>query len=102
MHGRSYFDYKLSVNADKRYNLIRKFETDAARVHDGQHFEAVLSQCNSSADVYGDRGYPSRARQSHLRVNGYRPQIQRWSTSKYRISECQKGAISESPRRGLG
>ena len=51
-HGKSYFGYKLSVNADRRYKLIRKIETDTASVHDGQHFEAVLDRTNTSADVY--------------------------------------------------
>jgi len=41
-HGKTYFGYKLSVNADRRYKLIRKLENDTARVHDGQHFKAVF------------------------------------------------------------
>ena len=89
-HGKSYFGYKLSVNADRRYKLIRKIETDTARVHDGQHFEAVLDQTNTSSDVYADRGYPSQARESDLKASGYRPQIQRRGTSKRKLSECQQ------------
>ena len=89
-HGKSYFGYKLSVNADRRYKLIRKIETDTARVHDGKHFEAVLDQTNTSSDVYADRGYPSQARESDLKASGYRPQIQRRGTSKRKLSECQQ------------
>ena len=89
-HGKGYFGYKLSVNADRRYKLIRKIETDTASVHDGQHFEAVFDRTNTSADVYADRGYPSQARESDLRVNGYRPQIQRRGTSKRKLSDCQQ------------
>jgi IS5 family transposase len=89
-HGKSYFGYKLSVNADRRYKLIRKIETDTARVHDGQHFEAVFDQTNTSSDVYADRGYPSQARESDLKASGYRPQIQRRGTSKRKLSKCQQ------------
>jgi len=89
-HGKSYFGYKLSVNADRRYKLIRKIETDTARVHDGQHFEVVLDQTNTSSDVYADRGYPSQARESDLKASGYRPQIQRRGSSKRKLSECQQ------------
>ena len=89
-HGKSYFGYKLSVSTDRRYKLIRKIQTNTASVHDGQHFDAVFDRTNTSADVYADRGYPSQARESDLRVNGYRPQIQRRGTSKRKLSECQQ------------
>jgi len=65
-HGKSYFGYKLSVNADRRCALIRKIETGTARVHDVQHFEAVLDKANTSSDGYADQGDPSQARGSHL------------------------------------
>lgn len=40
-HGKSYFGYKLSVNVDNKYKLIRKFETDTASTHDSQHFDVA-------------------------------------------------------------
>jgi len=89
-HGESDFGYKLSVNADRRYKLIRRIETNTARVHDGQHFEAVLDRANTSSDVYSDRGYPSQARDSDPKISGYRPQIQRRGAPKRKLSECQK------------
>ena len=89
-HGKSCFGNKLSVNADSRYKLIRTIETDTARVHDSQHFEAVLDRTNTSLDVYADRNHPRHARESDLRINGYRPQIQRRGTSKRKLSECQQ------------
>lgn len=89
-HGKSYFGYKLSVNADRRYKLIRKIATDTASVHDGQHFEAVFDRTNTSADVYADRGYPSQPRESDLTAKGYRSQIQRKRTAKRKLSECQQ------------
>lgn len=41
-HGKSYFGYKLSVGADKRYKLIRKSKVSTASEHDTLHFEAVI------------------------------------------------------------
>ena len=42
--GKRQIGYKLSVNADKRYKLIRKLQTETATVHNGQHLEVVLDQ----------------------------------------------------------
>jgi IS5 family transposase len=71
----NYFGQKLSVNADRRYKLIRKIEADTANVHDGQHFDTLFDRSNTSADVYADRGYLSQAPDSDLRGNDYRQQI---------------------------
>ncbi|HEX7988397.1 MAG TPA: IS5 family transposase [Duganella sp.] len=46
-HGKSYFGYKLSANADKRYKLIRKIKISTASEHDTLHFEEVLDPDNS-------------------------------------------------------
>lgn len=41
-HGKSHYDYKLSVSVDKQHTLIRLLVTDTASTHDCQHFEVVL------------------------------------------------------------
>ncbi|WP_223164921.1 transposase, partial [Massilia mucilaginosa] len=33
-HGKSYFGYKVSANADKRYKLVRKIKVSTASEHD--------------------------------------------------------------------
>jgi IS5 family transposase len=38
-HGKSYFGYKVSANADKRYKLVRKIKVSTASEHDTTHFE---------------------------------------------------------------
>jgi hypothetical protein len=38
-HGKSYFGYKLSANADKRYKLIRKLKVNTASEYDANRFE---------------------------------------------------------------
>jgi IS5 family transposase len=89
-HGKSYYGYKLSINADKRYKLIRKIKTDTASVHDSQHFDAVLDRNNTSRNVYADRGYPSAEREIWLKANGYRYQIQRKGCKNKPLSACQQ------------
>ena len=89
-HGKSYFGYKLSINADKRYKLIRKIKIDTASVHDSQHFDAVEDRNNTSKDLYADRGYPSKAREDWLKARGYRNHIQRKGAKNKPLSECQQ------------
>ncbi len=89
-HGKSYFGYKLSVNVDAKYKLIRKFETDTASTHDSQHFDKVFDTGNTSRDVYADRGYPSEAREALLKQRGYRSRIQRKGHANKPLSACQQ------------
>jgi len=89
-HGKSYFGYKLSINVDKKYKFIRKIETDTASTHDSQHFEKVFDSCNTSRDVYADRGYPSEEREAWLKEKGFRNQIQRKGRRNNALSACQQ------------
>lgn len=89
-HGKNHFGYKLSINVDAKYKVIRKLETDTASRHDSQHFDHVFDSDNTNRDVYADRGYPSAAREAWLKSNGYRNQIQRKGTRKKPLSECQQ------------
>ena len=89
-HGKHFFGYKLSINVDNKYKIIRNFETDTASVGDGDHFNAVIDPMNTSADVYADRGYPSKAREAWLKENGYRNQIQRKGQANKPLSEAQQ------------
>ncbi|OQS25446.1 IS5 family transposase [Chromobacterium haemolyticum] len=89
-HGKSYFGYKLSVNVDNKYKLIRKFETDTASTHDSQHFDKVFDTGNTSRDIYADRGYPSEAREAQLAQEGFRNQIQRRGYTNKPLSDCQQ------------
>lgn len=89
-HGQSHFGYKLSINADNKYKVIRKIETDTASTHDSQNFTNVLDPCNTSRDVYADRAYPSEAREAELKARDFRNQIQRKGSRNHPLSECQK------------
>lgn len=50
-HGKSYFGYKLSACAHKRYKLIRKVKISTASEHDMLHFEAVIDPANTSRAI---------------------------------------------------
>lgn len=89
-HGKSYFGYKLSANADKRYKLIRKIKISTASEHDTLHFEQVLDPANTSRDVYADKGYVDGGREARLRGQGWRMHIQRKSNKGKPLSEAQE------------
>lgn len=89
-HDKSYFGYKLSVNVDNKYKLIRRFVTDTASTHDRQHFDGVFDASNTGRVVYADRGYPSEARETQLKQHGYRNRIQRKGYANKPLSECQQ------------
>ena len=55
-HDKSNFGFKLSAHDDKKYKVIYKIETVKVSAHDSQHFDTVLDGCNTSTDVYVDRG----------------------------------------------
>ena len=89
-HGKSTYGFKLSIGVDRKHKLIRKLVTDTASVHDSQHFEVVLDDRNTSAEVYADRGYPSQEREEQLKAQGYRSRIQRKGSRNHPLSECQQ------------
>ena len=89
-HGKNHFGYKLSINVDTKYKVIRQFETGTASIHDSKHFEAVIDRGNTSRDVYADRGYTSLDRETWLKDQGYRNQIQRKGKRMKPLSECQQ------------
>jgi len=63
-HGKSFFGFKVTANTDKRYKLIRKIKVTTASSHDTNHLEAVLDQGNTSKDIYADKGYANKGRET--------------------------------------
>jgi IS5 family transposase len=89
-HGKSYFGYKLSANADKRYKLIRKIKISTASAHDTLHLEAVIDPGNTSRDIYADKGYVDGERELRLTAPGWRMHIQRKGSKDKRLAEAQE------------
>jgi IS5 family transposase len=84
------FGFKLSVNVDKKYKVIRKSETGTASIHATQHFDGVFEETNTSRDVYADRGYPSDARKEKLKIGGFREHMERKSKRNNPLWQCQQ------------
>lgn len=89
-HGKSYYGYKLHANTDRRWGFIRKSDVTTASVNDTEVFETILDDTNTRKDVYADRGYAKRARETELNAQGYRANIQRKGTAQRPISEAQQ------------
>jgi len=89
-HSKSYFGYKLSANADKRYKLIRRIKISTASEHDTLHFEEVIDPDNTSRDIYADKGYVDGEREARLEGQGWRMHIQRKGTKDKPLSEAQE------------
>ena len=87
-HGKSYFGYKLTVNADKRYKLIRTIKVTTASEHDTLHLDDGWAPLNTSRDRYADKGYAER--EARLKSEGYRVHIQCKAKKGKPLSECQQ------------
>ena len=88
-HGKSYYGYKVGINVDKRYKIIRRVVTDTAATADSHQFDKVLDpRNNTSRAVYADRGYPSAARELLLKAKGLSNHIQRKGVRNRPLSEC--------------
>lgn len=101
-HGKSYFGYKLSANADKRYKLIRQVKISTASEHDTLHLEDILDPtipaktCMLTKAMWTKRAkHDSRPRVCGFISNVKPPKANRCQTAK-------RGAIPESPRHGPG
>jgi IS5 family transposase len=89
-HGKSYFGYKLSASADKRYKLLRKIKISTAAENDTCHLEDVLDRLNTCRDLYGDKGYVDGEREARLKSHGWRVHIQRKARQGKPLSDCQR------------
>lgn len=89
-HGKSYFGYKVSANADKRYKLVRKIKVSTATEHDITHFEDVLDPANTNRNMLADKGYVDGEREVRLSKQGWRMHIQRKGSKDKPISDTQQ------------
>ena len=66
--------------------------------YDSRHFETILDDWNTSAEVYADSGYPSQEREGQLKASGYRSRIQRKGSRNHPLPECQQRRNHKIPR----
>ena len=89
-HGKSHHGYKLSINADKKYKLIRRKQVSTAKIHDTNHFDSLLDPLNTRREVWADKGYQDNEREQRLTKAGWRLNIQRKAKRGQPQSSCQK------------
>ena len=100
-HNKSYFGYKLSANADKRYKLIRKIKISTASEHDTLHVEEVTDPANTSRGIHADKGYVDGEREARMKGQGWRMHSQRKGSKDSRCPKRRSAATSASPSRAL-
>jgi IS5 family transposase len=91
-HGKSFFGYKNHVNAGAKHKLIRCYEVTDAAVHDSQPLDGLLSEGNTSADVFADSAYRSVEIEAKLKARGLRSRIHRRATRNHPLSDAQTRA----------
>ncbi|WP_376780351.1 transposase [Stutzerimonas nitrititolerans] len=80
----------MSVSVDRRHKLIRNVRVSDAAEADTLHLVDVLDRGNSSRDFWADRGYHDKPREHWLKLNGWRPHIQRKGQAGKPIGERDK------------
>jgi len=91
-HGKTHYGYKNHISIDRKHKLIRHFEVTPASVADNQVFDVLLDPNNTSADVWADAAYRSKAREQSLKDEGYRSHIHTKGQANKPISACQQRA----------
>jgi IS5 family transposase len=88
-NGRNQFGYKNHIDIDVEHKLIRGYEVTPASVHDGNVFEELLDQDNSSRDLWADCAYGSAEKREILKAYGFRSHVQRKGCRYKKLNERQ-------------
>jgi IS5 family transposase len=91
-NGENHFGYKNHIDIDVEHKLVRDYEVTPASVHDGNIFEQLLDEGNSSRDVWADSAYGSEEKIGILEAYGFRSHVQR--------KGCRYKKLDERQRRG--
>lgn len=85
-----HYGYKNHIEVDVANKLIRKYEVTPASVHDGDIFEQLLDDTNTSRDVWGDSAYNGRKKRQMLSRRGFREHLQRKGCRYKKLTEREK------------
>jgi len=91
-HGQTYYGYKNHVSIDRKHKLIRHFEVTPASVADNQVIDVLLDPENTSADIWADAAYRSKAQEAKLKAAGYRSHVHTKGQANKPVSACQQRA----------
>ena len=89
-NGKNYYGYKNHVEADVKYKIIRNYKVTDASVHDGNVFEELLDENNTSRDVYADSAYRSGKREADLKKGRFRAHLQRKGCNGHPLTSWEK------------
>src|SRR5262245_20655272 len=91
-HNKSFFGYKNHVNVDAKHKLIRRYDVTDSAVHDSQALDALLSNDNTSTDVFADSAYRSIEIEAKLKTRGFHSRIHRRAHRNRPLSDAQRRA----------
>ena len=91
-HGQTHYGYKNHISIDRQHKLIRHFEVTSAAVADNQVFDVLIDPENTSADIWADAAYRSKACEQSLKAEGYRSHIHTKGQANKPVSACQQRA----------
>lgn len=89
-NGKNYYGYKNHIEVDVAHKLIREYEVTPASTHDGQVFEELLDENNTSRDVWADSAYRSQDTLDALEQRGFREHFQRKGCRNKKLTEREK------------
>ncbi len=89
-NGQRHYGYKNHIEVDVSHKLIRKYDVTPASVHDGDVFEELLDDRNTSRDVWGDSAYNGKKKRQMLARRGFREHLQRKGCRYKKLTEREK------------
>ncbi len=89
-NGVTFYGYKNHVSVDVKYKFVRSYDVTDASVYDGNVFEELLDEHNSSRDVWADSAYRWKATLYGLHKRGFREQLQRKGCRYKQLTEKEK------------
>lgn len=89
-NGVTFYGYKNHVSVDVKYKFVRSYDVTDASVYDGNVFEELLDEHNSSRDVWADSAYRCKATLSELQRRGFREHLQRKGCRYKQLTEKEK------------
>lgn len=91
-NGENHYGYKNHIAIDNAHKLIRNYEATSAEVHDSQVFYELLSDDNSSREVWADSAYRSEENELLLDVDGYRSRVHQKSYRNRPLTQRQQAS----------
>lgn len=86
------FGYKSHISIDRRFGFIRACSVTSAADPEGRQWRALLSDENTSMEVWADTAYRSQSNEAWLKRNGFTSRIHRRKPHGKAMSERSRAA----------